>query len=86
MFLNIFKLAVLKYHWCQVSILNAVISQQGRYQIFREIHMCESLGVLPGDLIIVGPERLQFLRGKTPNPILQDRSTVCENQKFRTGK
>ena len=86
MFLNIFKLAVLKYHWCQVSILNAVISQQGRYQIFREIHMCESLGVLPGDLIIAGPERLLFLVGEAPDPVLQDLCTVRENRQLHTDK
>ena len=40
-----FKLAVLKYRRCHVNILNAVIDQQGRRQIFREIHMRESLGV-----------------------------------------
>ena len=84
--MNIFKLAILKYRRCYLSILKAIISQQGCCQIFREIHMCESLGILPGNLIIAGPEFLLFLIGKSPNPILQNLYTVCEYRKCRTRK
>ena len=48
--------------------------------------MRESLGVLPGDLIIAGPERFLFLVGEAPDPFLQDLCAVSKDRKFRTGK
>lgn len=66
--------------------MNAVIGQQSWCQIFREIHMCESLGVLPGDLIIAGQERLLFLVGEAPDPVLQDLCTIREDRQLRTDK
>lgn len=48
--------------------------------------MCESLGVLPGDLIIAGPEPFLLLIGETPDPVLQDLCTVSVDRQFRAGK
>lgn len=66
--------------------MNMCKRQQGRRQIFRKVHMFESLSVLPGDLNIAGPERLLFLIEEAPDQVLHDFCTVGEDRQFRASK
>lgn len=48
--------------------------------------MCESLGVLPDDLIVAGSECFLFLVGEALDPVLQDLCTIREDRQLRTDK
>ena len=71
MLLHVIILAVLKDRRSHVRILDAVISQKRRCQVLLQVHMRESLGVLPGDLVVAGPKCFLLLICQTADPVLQ---------------
>ena len=69
MVLHIGVLSVLKNSGSHISILNPVISQDGRCKISVKIHLCKALRVLLRDLVIALPECFLLRIGKTADPV-----------------